>query len=456
MQKQTELAARASWTPGSWQTRPASQQPVYPDPEELQRVLVQLAKLPPLVTSWEIENLKLQLAEATRGERFLLQGGDCSESFEDCESAAIASKLKILLQMSLVLVQGGKRRVIRIGRFAGQYAKPRSADVEARGGVALPSFRGDMINRAGFTSHERTPDPELLLRAYERSGLTINFIRALIEGGFADLHHPEYWDLGFVANSPLAEDYRRMVQSIGESLRFMETLTGSVLADINRVDFFTSHEGLHLYYEQAQTRQVPRRTGWYNLSTHFPWIGERTRALDGAHVEYFRGIANPIGVKIGPSVTVEEALALHEVLNPANEPGRLTFILRFGVNRVEACLPPLAEAFKREGKNVLWCSDPMHGNTETTRNGIKTRRFENILQELETSYCVLKQCGGRLGGVHFELTGDNVTECLGGASGVTEEDLQRDYRTPLDPRLNYEQAMEMALRLARLMAQNRS
>lgn len=456
MQKQTELAARASWTPGSWQTRPASQQPVYPDPEELQRVLVQLAKLPPLVTSWEIENLKLQLAEATRGERFLLQGGDCSESFEDCESAAIASKLKILLQMSLVLVQGGKRRVIRIGRFAGQYAKPRSADVEARGGVALPSFRGDMINRSGFTSRERTPDPELLLRAYERSGLTINFIRALIEGGFADLHHPEYWDLDFVANSPLAEDYRRMVQSIGESLRFMETLTGSVLADINRVDFFTSHEGLHLYYEQAQTRQVPRRTGWYNLSTHFPWIGERTRALNGAHVEYFRGIANPIGVKIGPSVTADEALALHEVLNPANEPGRLTFILRFGVNRVEACLPPLAEAFKREGKNILWCSDPMHGNTETTRSGIKTRRFENILQELEKSYYVLKQCGGRLGGVHFELTGDNVTECIGGASGVTEDDLQRDYRTALDPRLNYEQAMEMALRMARLMAQNRS
>lgn len=455
MQTET-LTSRGPWAPDSWQSRPASQQPIYPDPDALQRALVQLAKLPPLVTSWEIENLKHQLAEATRGERFLLQGGDCSESFTDCESSVIASKLKILLQMSLVLVQGGKRRVIRLGRFAGQYAKPRSADSETRGGITLPSFRGDMINRSGFSLEERTPDPELLLRAYERSGLTINFIRALIEGGFADLHHPEYWELGFVANSPHAADYTRMVESIGESLRFMETLTGCVLADINRVDFFTSHEGLHLWYEQAQTRQVPRRTGWYNLSTHFPWIGERTRALDGAHVEYFRGIANPIGVKVGPSVTPDEALALHALLNPSNEPGRLTFIIRFGAKRVAKCLPPLADALRRAGKQILWCCDPMHGNTETTQSGIKTRRFENILEELEQSYRILKECGTRLGGVHFELTGDNVTECLGGASGVTEADLQRDYRTPLDPRLNYEQGMEMALRLARLMAQNGS
>jgi len=236
----------------------------------------------------------------------------------------------------------------------------------------------------------------------------------------------------------------------------METLTGCVLADINRVDFFTSHEGLHLYYEQAQTRQVPRRTGWYNLSTHFPWIGDRTRALEGAHVEYFRGIANPIGVKLGPSVTTDEAVTLHEVLNPANEPGRLTFILRFGAGQVEKCLPPLADAFRQQGKHILWCSDPMHGNTETTKDGIKTRRFENILRELEQSYAILTQCGARLGGVHFELTGDNVTECIGGASGVTEADLHREYRTQLDPRLNYEQAMELALRLARLMNQNRT
>jgi 3-deoxy-7-phosphoheptulonate synthase len=444
---------RGAWSPGSWQAKPAAQQPAYPDPEALQRVLAQLARLPPLVTSYEIDHLKEQLAAAQRGEWFLLQGGDCTERFEDCESSAIASKLKILLQMSLVLVQGGKKRVIRIGRFAGQYAKPRSTDLETRGGLALPSYRGDMINSAGFSAAERTPNPELLLRAYERSGLTINFIRSLIEGGFADLHHPEYWELGFVANSPHAAEYTRMVQSIGDSLRFMETLTGCVLADINRVDFFSSHEGLHLLYEQAQTRHVPRHTGWYNLSTHFPWIGERTRALDGAHIEYFRGIANPIGVKIGPAATPDEVVALTEVLNPQNEPGRLTFILRLGAGFVQRVLPPIVEALQRQGRQALWCCDPMHANTETTREGIKTRRFENILAELETTCRVLKDCRTHLGGVHFELTGDNVTECIGGASGVTEADLMRDYRTQLDPRLNYEQAMEMALLLARLLGQ---
>src|SRR5438105_9883771 len=298
------------WSPRSWQSKPAVQIPVYPDPDALQKILTQLARLPPLVTSWEIEKLKQQLAEVARGERFLLQGGDCSESFDDCESGIIAGKLKILLQMSLVLVQGAKKRVIRVGRIAGQYAKPRSAENETRAGVSLPSYRGDMINRARFTPHDRTPDPMLLLRAYERSGLTINFIRALIEGGFADLHHPEYWDMGFVANSPHAVEYTRMVESIGESLRFMETLAGCVAGEINRVDFFTSHEGLQLYYEQAQTRQVPHRAGWYDLSTHFPWIGERTRSLQGAHLEFFRGIVNPVAVKLGPAVTPEEALAL--------------------------------------------------------------------------------------------------------------------------------------------------
>jgi 3-deoxy-7-phosphoheptulonate synthase len=452
---QTEIpSAGQEWSPTSWQAKPAAQQPVYADGRALEQVLAQLGRLPPLVTSWEIENLRQQLAAATRGERFLLQGGDCSESFEDCESGAIASKLKILLQMSLVLVAGGKKRVIRIGRFAGQYAKPRSANTEARGGVSLPTYRGDMINRAGFSEAERASDPELLLRAYERSGLTINFIRALIEGGFADLHHPEYWNTGFVANSPLAAEYGRMVESIGESLRFMETLTGCVLADINRVDFFTSHEGLHLLYEQAQTRQVPRRPGWYNLSTHFPWIGERTRSLEGAHIEYFRGIVNPIGVKVGPSTTPEQALLLADILNPQNEPGRLTLMPRMGAELVEKRLPVLAEALRREGRQILWCCDPMHGNTETTKDGIKTRRFEKVLDELEKSYCILKQCGTHLGGVHFELTGDNVTECIGGASGVTEADLNRDYRTTLDPRLNYEQAMEMALRLAKMMGEH--
>jgi 3-deoxy-7-phosphoheptulonate synthase len=452
-QTSQKIGGLGNWAPDSWKGHAAAQQPTYPDQVALDGAIAELGALPPLVTSWEIHNLKAQLAEAVRGERFLLQGGDCSESFADCDSDAIASKLKILLQMSLVLVQGGKKRVIRLGRFAGQYAKPRSADAETRNGLTLPTYRGDMINRAGFTAAERVPDPALLLRAYERSGLTINFIRALIEGGFADLHHPEYWELGFVANSPHAVDYMRMVETIGESLRFMETLTGQVMSDINRVDFFTSHEGLLLHYEQAQTRQVPHRTGWYNLSTHFPWIGERTRALDGAHMEYFRGIANPIGVKVGPAMTPDELIALAEKLNPENEAGRLTLIHRFGADKVEKALPPLVEAIRREGKTVLWCCDPMHGNTETTRDGIKTRRLTNIMRELESSWRILGEMGTHQGGVHFELTGENVTECVGGASGVTEADLTRDYRTQLDPRLNYEQSMELALLLARLMSQ---
>jgi len=447
-------AVTRDWAPGSWQRRPAAQQPIYPDGAALQAALIQLSRLPPLVTSWEIEALREQLAEAARGERFLLQGGDCSESFADCESDAIARKLKILLQMSLVLTQGAKKRVIRVGRFAGQYAKPRSTDTETRGPISLPSYRGDMINCAGFTLAERTPDPQLLLRAYERSGLTINFIRALVDGGFADLHHPEYWDLGFVSRSRRASEYRQMVESIGESLRFLETLIGGPVSNVNRVDFYTSHEGMHLLYEQALTRHVPRRTGWYNLSTHFPWIGDRTRALDGAHVEYFRGIANPIAVKLGPRVTPEETVGLAEMLNPRNEPGRLTFILRFGAEQVEKCLPPVIDAVRRAGRPVLWCCDPMHGNTETTASGIKTRRFDNILAELEWSFRLLKAGGTHLGGVHFELTGENVTECVGGASGLTEADLSRDYRTQLDPRLNYEQAMELALLLAHLMAQS--
>lgn len=448
-------ATQDDWQPDSWQKRPAAQQPTYPDMQALQNVLTELGHLPPLLTSWEVECLKQQLAEAVNGERFLLQGGDCSETFADCESGIIAAKLKILLQMSLVLVQGGKKRVIRVGRFAGQYAKPRSSSTETREGLSLPVYRGDLINRPAFETRDRTPDPTLLLRGYERAGLTINFIRALIDGGFADLHHPEYWAMEFVQRSPLASEYRRMVKSVNDSLNFMETITGNKLSDMNRVDFYTSHEGLHLHYEQAQTRQVPRRTGWYNLCTHFPWIGNRTRALDGAHVEYFRGIQNPIAVKIGPPITPAETIALCERLNPHNEPGRLTLIHRFGVKEIEKGFPPLVEAVRQRGLKVLWCCDPMHGNTETTSRGIKTRRFEKILRELELAFEILHAGGSHLGGVHFELTGDNVTECLGGASGVTEADLGKAYRTAVDPRLNCEQALEMALLLARLMAKER-
>jgi 3-deoxy-7-phosphoheptulonate synthase len=445
------LAAASAWSPGSWQTKRAKQQPVYPDAQALEAVLAQVSQLPPLVTSWEIEHLKQQLGEAARGERFLLQGGDCSESFTDCEAGSITRKLKILLQMSLVLVQGGKKRVIRVGRFAGQYAKPRSSETEHKAGTALPAYRGDIINSPGFTLAERRPDPQRLLRAYERSALTLNFIRALVDGGFADLHHPEYWDLGFASKSPLAAEYRKLMDALQDSLKFVETVTGGYLSDIQRVDFFTSHEALLLPYEQALTRQVPRRQGWYNLSTHLPWVGDRTRSIEGAHLEYLRGIANPVAVKIGPSITAEEAVALTDILNPQNEPGRLTFIHRFGAAKAESCLPSLVEAIQSKHRQVLWCCDPMHGNTETTSRGIKTRRFGNILQELEVSAHILRECGAHLGGVHFELTGENVTECLGGASGITEADLGREYRTFVDPRLNFEQALEMAMLLASLL-----
>lgn len=443
------------WSPTSWQTKPALQQPKYPDAARLEEVQRELACLPPLVTSWEIERLKAQLAEAARGERFLLQGGDCAESFEECTSDSIASKLKILLQMSLVLVHGARRRVIRVGRFAGQYAKPRSEDLETRDGVTLPSYRGDLINRSPWSAADRMPDPALLLRGYERAGLTINFIRALIEGGFADLHHPEYWNLAWVTHSPYAEEYNRRVAAIRDSLQFLESLAGRQTEEMTRVDYFTSHEGLHLHYEQAQTRQVPRRPGWYNLSTHFPWIGMRTAQAGGAHVEFFRGIANPIAVKVGAAMAPETVLELAEILDPHREPGRLTFIHRFGHKKIAAGLPPLIETLRRAGRTVLWVCDPMHGNTEAVAGGIKTRRFNHILSELEQAFDIHEEMGSYLGGVHFELTGDDVTECMGGARDLTEEDLQRAYRTQVDPRLNYEQALEMALRIANRMGRAR-
>ncbi|UCF39408.1 MAG: 3-deoxy-7-phosphoheptulonate synthase class II [Acidobacteriota bacterium] len=425
--------------------------PEYPDIEARDRVVAALTKLPPLVTSWEVEELKSQLADAARGKRFLLQGGDCSESFDDCESKVITNKLKILLQMSLVLVSASKRQVIRVGRIGGQYAKPRSADMETIDGVTLPVYRGDLINRLPFTKEDRIPNPELMLRGYERSALTLNFIRSLVDGGFADLHHQEYWDLDFVAHSPEAAEYRRIVETISDSLKFLETVLGGPVDDFERVDFHTSHEGLHLFYEQAHTRHVPHRTGWYNLSTHFPWIGERTRALDGAHVEFFRGIANPIAVKIGPSISPDELLDLIKILDPNNEPGRLTLIHRFGADRIGTALPPLIDVVRDADRLVVWCCDPMHGNTEQTSSGMKTRSFERILQELELAFQVHNELGSYLGGAHLELTGDQVTECTGGARGLTEEDLRQNYRTQVDPRLNYEQALETAMLIARLM-----
>ncbi|MFA7486600.1 MAG: 3-deoxy-7-phosphoheptulonate synthase class II [Lysobacteraceae bacterium] len=437
------------WSPTSWQSRTALQQPGYRDQAALEAAKAELATLPPLVTSWEIFELKRQLTEAQEGKRFLLQGGDCAESFADCESGLISNRLKVLLQMSVVLVHGLRLPVVRVGRFAGQYAKPRSADTETRDGVTLPCYRGDLVNASPFTAEAREPDPRRMIKGHARSALTMNFVRALIEGGFADLHHPEYWDLDWMRHSPRAADYQYMISAIGDGVRFMETLSGTSIHNLNRVDFFTSHEALLLPYEECLTRQVPRQWGWFNLSTHFPWIGLRTAAIDGAHVEYMRGLRNPIAVKVGPSVTPDQLIELIDRLNPDNEAGRLTLIYRMGRANIEKGLPPLLEVVKREGRRVLWVADPMHGNTESVANGVKTRRFENILGELELAFDLHAAAGTRLGGVHLELTGENVTECLGGARDLTETDLARAYRSTVDPRLNYEQSLELAMLIVR-------
>ena len=437
-----------AWHPASWQGRPAQQQPTYEDPAALAQVVAELSRLPPIVVSWEIEALRERLAAAQRGQAFLLQGGDCAETFADCESDSIAKKLKILLQMSLVLLHGLKKPIIRVGRMAGQYAKPRSAETESRDGVTLPSFRGDLVNRPEFTAAARRADPQLLLRGYERAALTLNFARALVDGGFADLHHPEYWDLGFVKHAPLKDAYQRIVQSIGDALDFFEGISGRRVHEASLVDFYASHEGLHLLYEQAQTRFIPRQDRWYNLSTHMPWIGMRTAKLDGAHVEFFRGISNPIGIKIGAAMDAAWLQGLIGTLNPQDQPGRLTLIHRFGVRDIDSALPKMIDAVRQSGQTVLWVCDPMHGNTETSTAGLKTRRFENILKEVDLAFRIHAEHGSRLGGVHVELTGDDVTECTGGARGLTDADLQRAYRSTVDPRLNHEQALELAMLIA--------
>ncbi|MGD9842558.1 MAG: class II 3-deoxy-7-phosphoheptulonate synthase [Steroidobacteraceae bacterium] len=451
----TKNTDQDDWTPTSWQRHTAQQQPVYRDAAALDRAVADLACLPPIVVSWEIEALKKEIAAAQRGERFVLQGGDCAEVFSECNSDLIAKKLKILLQMSLVLAHGLKKPVVRIGRMAGQYAKPRSADTETKDEVTLPSYRGDIVNQPAFTVQDREPDPQLLLRGYERSALTLNFVRALIDGGFADLHHPEYWDLDFVNHSPLRERYERIVSSVSDALDFFEAVRGKTIEESDRVNFYASHEGLHLLYEQAQTRYITRQQRWYNLSTHMPWIGMRTAALDGAHVEYFRGIANPMGIKVSPSMSAEWVKGLLKTLNPSNEPGRITLIHRMGAKQIDKHLPELIKAVQATGSPVLWLCDPMHGNTESAASGLKTRRFENIVSEVESAFRIHREMGSWLGGVHFELTGDDVTECTGGARGLTDADLQRAYKSTVDPRLNYEQALELAIRIADLHQQAR-
>ena len=437
-----------AWSPQSWRKKIAAQQPIYPNDQKLEDTLHRLAKLPPLVTSWEIESLKKQLAEAANGDAFLFQAGDCSESLDDCASDAIVRNLKVIMQMSFVMIYASKKRIVRVGRMAGQYAKPRSADTETRDGITLPVYRGDIVNRSGFTPEDRQPDPELLLRGYERAALTLNFIRGLTAGGFADLHHPENWDLEFASQSPRYRQFHDMVNSITGSLKFMEAVLDKSIRESKGAQVFTSHEGLHLSYEQAQTRRVPRREGWYNLSTHMPWIGYRTCAIDGAHIEYFRGIENPIGLKVGPGLPPDDLVALVKTLSPRNEPGHLTLIHRFGADNIEATLPPLIEAIRENELNVVWCSDPMHGNTFSTSSGIKTRHFDQISKELELAFRIHKKNGSRLGGVHLELTGDNVTECIGGVGKIAEPDLARAYKSAVDPRLNYDQAMEIAFLIA--------
>jgi 3-deoxy-7-phosphoheptulonate synthase len=448
------------WSPESWRTRPAAQEVRYHDEDALAVAVEKLRSLPPLVTSWEIERLRENIAGAQAGKRFLLQGGDCAESLDDCQPAFITNKLKILLQMSLVLVHGGMKPVIRVGRFAGQYAKPRSAAEETATGAdgverTLPSYFGDLVNRPDFDEKARKADPTLLVQAYEHAAMTINFIRALTAGGFADLHHPEYWDLGFLSHADLPADiraqYEQTTSRLADALRFMEALGETSVDELTRVEFFTSHEGLNLVYESAQTRTVPRRDGYYDLTTHMPWIGERTRDITGAHVEFFRGIRNPVGVKLGPSASPEDVVDLCHALNPTDEPGRLVLICRMGAQQIAGALPSLINAVQRANRRVLWVCDPMHANTIKTAGGVKTRNFDEIIREIEQSFDIHDAAGSHLGGVHFELTGEDVTECVGGAAGVTEHDLDRNYTSRCDPRLNYSQSLEMAFRIAARM-----
>ena len=445
----SNLAQNTNWRRNSWRDFEAEQQPSFEDEVQLDEVIHELGQKPPLVTPWEIDRLTGQLAAASKGKRFLLQGGDCAERFNECRPEIISNRLKVLLQMSLVLVYGLRMPVIRVGRFAGQYAKPRSSDMEESNGEILPSYRGDIVNAPEFGRSARRPAPRRMIQAYEHSAMSLNYIRALGEGGFADLRHPENWNLGFVQHESLRKEYQSIVDSILESLGFMEAVSSNPIGDVDRVSFYTSHEALLLPYEEAFTREEGSSGKSYNLSTHFPWVGKRTNNIDGAHIEYVRGIQNPIGIKVGPGMSESELIALLRRVNPANTPGRITLITRFGAALIADGLPPLIQAINNEGLNVLWTCDPMHGNTEVVANGVKTRRFKNILSELEHAFDVHASCGSILGGVHLELTGENVTECIGGAGGLNESDLSRAYQSEVDPRLNGEQALELAFAIVR-------
>lgn len=436
-----------NWQPNSWQKKKQLQPILYPSQAEVDLVTRELNTLPPLVTPLEVEDLKTQLAEAAAGKRFLLQGGDCAESFNECNESIITNKIRILLQISLILIHGLHKPVIRVGRIAGQYAKPRSAENETQGQLTLPSYRGDLINGPEFNLVDRTPDPWRMLQGYQYAALTLNYVRALMAGGFADLYHAENWELDFAKHAEYATEYHRILNSLRDALQFIKAIN-TIPEALRQVDFYTSHEALLLPYEQALTRRAPNGK-WYNLGMHFPWIGMRTAEIDSGHVEYLRGISNPIAIKVGPKATAEWLQQMIEILNPENEPGRLTLITRFGADFIAKKLPPLINAVQKTGIKVLWAADPMHGNTIIAVGGYKTRKFDDILSELTQAFKIHKEMNSQLGGVHIELTGENVTECIGGARGITEADLKDAYKTLVDPRLNYEQALEMAMLIAR-------
>jgi 3-deoxy-7-phosphoheptulonate synthase len=438
------------WSPQSWRAKPISQVPVYPDPEALAAVETRLKTHPPLVFAGEARNLMAGLGQVAEGKAFLLQGGDCAESFAEFHPDNIRDTFRVLLQMAVILTFGGAMPIVKVGRIAGQFAKPRSADTETRDGVTLPSYRGDNINDMAFTAEARAPDPQRLMQAYAQSAATLNLLRAFASGGYADLHNVHRWTLGFIAGSPAGERYKTLAARITETLEFMEAcgITPDSVPQLRTTDFYTSHEGLLLGYEQAMTRIDSTSGDWYDTSAHLIWIGDRTRDPNGAHVEFCRGIKNPIGLKCGPTMTEDELLKLAAILNPDNKPGRLTLICRFGADRIADRLPRLLRAGSREGIKVVWSSDPMHGNTITSQTGFKTRPFERILKEVKTFFDVHRAEGTHAGGVHFEMTGQNVTECLGGAQAISEDDLSSRYQTHCDPRLNANQALELAFLMA--------
>ncbi len=447
----------AKWTPDSWRGKTALHQPVYPDEGALHAVETRLKNLPPLVFAGEARSLKAQLAKVAEGRAFLLQGGDCAESFAEFHADNIRDTLRVLLQMAVILTFGASLPVVKVGRLAGQLAKPRSSPTERQGDSELPSYLGDMINAPQFSEAARVPDPERMIKSYNQSASTQNLLRAFAQGGYADLSKVHSWNLGFVKSSPQGEHYGEIADRIAECLDFMAAcgITAETTPQMRETDFFVSHEALLLPYEEALTRVDSTTGDWYDCSAHMLWVGNRTRQADGAHVEFLRGIANPLGVKCGPSLEADELLRLADVLDPRNEPGRLTLISRMGDDKVGEKLPPLVRAMKREGRRVVWACDPMHGNTITSTTGYKTRSFDRIMAEARVFFAVHRAEGNHAGGIHVEMTGRDVTECIGGAQEITEQDLSDRYHTHCDPRLNANQALELAFLLAEGLKEKR-